>query len=165
MQKLLEYSWPGNVRELRNVAERLVLRSTNGRIELAMLPNEVVNATAPASSTTKTTPETAVASDGSSAQRLFDRLIRNRASFWSEVYEPFMARDLTREDLRGLVRLGLEQTRGNYKMLVSAFNMPAEDYKRFLMVLRRHECHVSFQSFRVMRPGSFEQPALTAQCA
>ncbi len=49
--------------------------------------------------------------------------------FWSEVYEPFMARDLTRADLRALIRLGLEHTRGNYKLLVNTFNMPAADYK------------------------------------
>jgi hypothetical protein len=35
-------------------------------------------------------------------------------------------------------------------MLLGAFNMPAADYKRFLMVLRRHQCHIHFQSFRTM---------------
>jgi DNA-binding NtrC family response regulator len=162
LQRMLEYSWPGNVRELRNVAERLVLRATNGRIDVDMLPAEVLNG---GGGTAAAKPSASVPASASPVNHLFDRLMRNRASFWSEVYEPFMARDLTREDLRALVRLGLEQTRGNYKMLVRAFNMPAEDYKRFLMVLRRHECHVSFQSFRVMRPETYEAVGLTAQCA
>ena len=40
-------------------------------------------------------------------------------------------RDLTREDVRQIVQAGLAYTRGNYKMLVRAFNMPPHDYKRF----------------------------------
>ena len=76
--------------------------------------------------------------------------ISEGASFWSEVYEPFMARDLTRHELRELIRLGLEHTRGNYKLLVSSFNMPPEDYKKFLNFLRKYQCHVPFQRFRMM---------------
>ena len=83
-------------------------------------------------------------------QVLFQRLITDGASFWSEVYEPFMARDLTRHEVRELVRLGLEHTRGNYKMLVTSFNMPPEDYKKFLNFLRKYQCHVPFQRFRMM---------------
>jgi hypothetical protein len=83
-------------------------------------------------------------------QVLFQRLIGEGASFWSEVYEPFMARDLTRNEVRELVRLGLEHTRGNYKLLVTSFNMPPEDYKKFLNFLRKYQCHVPFQRFRMM---------------
>lgn len=35
------YRWPGNVRELRNIIERLVVLSTDGRIEAADLPEEI----------------------------------------------------------------------------------------------------------------------------
>ncbi len=71
-------------------------------------------------------------------------------SFWSVVYPTFMARDLTRNDLRKLVQLGLENTNGNYRLLVQLFNMPAEDYKRFLSFLRKHDCHLPFQRFRTV---------------
>ena len=49
-----------------------------------------------------------------------------------------------------MIRLGLEHTRGNYKMLVTSFNMPPEDYKKFLNFLRKYQCHVPFQRFRMM---------------
>src|SRR5699024_1626503 len=42
LNALSRYHWPGNVRELRNVAERLVLRCSSDRIELDMLPTEVL---------------------------------------------------------------------------------------------------------------------------
>ena len=82
-------------------------------------------------------------------QRL-NRLLTQGLSFWAEIHEPFMNRDLTREDVRQIVQAGLAFTRGNYKMLVSAFNMPPRDYKRFLSFLRTHGCHVSYQSFRLV---------------
>ena len=59
-----------------------------------------------------------------------------------------MARDLTRADLRFIVRRGLEETSGSYKMLVELLNMKPTDYKRFLNFLRKHECHVPFERFR-----------------
>ena len=95
-------------------------------------------------------------------QVLFDRLVTEGASFWSEAYEPFMARDLTRHEIRELVRLGLEHTRGNYKLLVTTFNMPPEDYKKFLNFLRKYQCHVPFQRFR-MAPAEMEQCARNAK--
>jgi hypothetical protein len=99
---------------------------------------------------------------------LYDRLIKDGDSFWSAVYEPFMARDLTRADVREVIRMGLEHTRGNYKLLVTCFNMPSEDYKRFLNFLRKYECHVPFQRFRMLtvplasrsRPDSVRSPAV-----
>ena len=143
---LTAYHWPGNVRELRNVAERLVLRCRDGRVDMSTLPAEVtrerLQAPAP--------QEPARPSGMPSYQTLFNRLVNDGASFWSEVYEPFMARDLTRHEVRELVRLGLEHTRGNYKLLVTSFNMPPEDYKKFLNFLRKYQCHVPFQRFRMM---------------
>ena len=75
-------------------------------------------------------------------------MVNGGESFWSCVYAPFMARDLTRDDLRTIVRKGLERTSGNYKVMVELFNMPADDYKRFLGFLRKYQCHMPFQQFR-----------------
>jgi hypothetical protein len=67
-----------------------------------------------------------------------------------------MSRDLTRDDLRGVVSRGLEQTRGSYKMLLEVFNLPPGDYKKLLAFLRKHQCHMPFQKFRSLnvRPES-----------
>src|SRR5215510_4139030 len=146
MQALTEYHWPGNVRELRNVAERLVLRCRNGVIDMDTLPAEIIQERRAANASNA--PLTPAVSP--QHRILFDRLVQGGGSFWFEVYEPFMARDLTRAEVRELIRLGLEHTRGNYKMLVTFFNMPPEDYKKFLNFLRKYQCHVPFQRFRMM---------------
>ena len=79
---------------------------------------------------------------------LFERMSVGGESFWTVVHEPFIARDLTRHDLRVIVSRGLERTKGSYKALVQSFNLEPEDYKRFLSFLRKHECHMPFQRFR-----------------
>ena len=141
------YQWPGNIRELKNVAERLILRCRNGRITEEALPPEVWRSRAAPSSIEVHRDEQP---GPRICETLFDRLVKDGDSFWTAVYEPFMARDLTRADVRELIRMGLEHTRGNYKLLVTGFNMPPEDYKRFLNFLRKYECHVPFQRFRML---------------
>ena len=96
--------WPGNVRQVRNVAERLILRAKNGIITIADLPREVLSADAP-----KAAPA-AHLDPRPICEQLFDRMVRRSESFWTVVYEPFMSRDLTRDDLRAIVRHGLNLT-------------------------------------------------------
>lgn len=152
MRALEAYEWPGNVRELRNIAERLICRCAGATIRPQDLPVEVL---APAAAPVSVDPRKAAPP---AAQALMDRMLLGGESFWEVAYEPFMSRDLTRDDLRFLVRGGLEETRGNYKALVQLFNMPQTDYKRFLNFLRKYGCHMPFQRFRIA-PGRPETPA------
>ena len=75
-----------------------------------------------------------------------------------------LVRDLTRDDLRKLVQMGLERSNGNYRLLVQHFNMPPGDYKRFLSFLRKHNCHLPFQRFRVA-PARVSGPSASASDA
>jgi DNA-binding NtrC family response regulator len=146
-EALRTYDWPGNVRELKNVAERIVVRWRGGPITLADLPSAITLRRLPTDLTTKTSESP------SRAQLLFDAMTLNRESFWSAVHAPFKSRDLTRQDLRGLIRIGLAATRGSYRSLVRLFNMPDEDYKRFLNFLRKHEAHLPIHEFRMVPVG------------
>ena len=142
---LVAYDWPGNVRELKNIAERLIVRAHSPVIPLATLPPEILvsSQAAGGSPALHATPL---------ADALFDQMVNRRESFWSAVYPLFMARDVTRTDLRQIVSRGLQQTRGNYKVLAELFNMPQPgEYKRFLNFLRRHGCEVPFQQFRTVK--------------
>jgi DNA-binding NtrC family response regulator len=153
MARLNAYNWPGNVREVKNVVERLVVRTRSGVITPEDLPREisgrwVSQAPSHAPIAARPTPDV-----------LFERMSVGGESFWSVVYEPFMSRDLTRQDLRLVVSRGLEETRGNYKALVQFFNLAPADYKRFLSFLRKYECQMPFQPFRALdiRPGASRQ--------
>ncbi len=45
MKILTDYEWKGNIRELRNMVERLIILSPDGKIKKDMLPDEVFNKT------------------------------------------------------------------------------------------------------------------------
>jgi transcriptional regulator with GAF, ATPase, and Fis domain len=148
MEILMAHRWPGNIRELKNVIERLVLRASGQQILPSDLPADVSD-TLEAARPVPREDGPSGASHRSVAEELAGRMLQHEESFWSAVYPGFMSRDLTRDDLRKIVKIGLETTNGNYRLLVQLFNMPEDDYKRFLGFLRKHDCHLPFQRFRV----------------
>jgi hypothetical protein len=81
------------------------------------------------------------------ADDLYVRLVAGE-SFWTAVYPLYMHREMTRTNMRDLVRRGLQESRGNYKIMVRLFNMERDDYKRFLNFLRKHDCLLPFKEFR-----------------
>jgi DNA-binding NtrC family response regulator len=147
---LKRHEWPGNIRELKNLVERLTVRHSGaqGGVTPADLPAEIRRHGDGAA-------DPAPARIGV-AEALFRTMLDDRHSFWSVVYTPFMLRDLTRDDLRTVVAMGLERTSGSYRDLVTLFNMAPADYKRFLTFLRKHQCHMPFQQFR---PGTVRPDA------
>lgn len=146
------YAWPGNVRQLKNVAERLVLREHTRPITVMDLPREITEDALAAAAAA----QVPVVIDPARPDR-FTRLLQGE-SFWSAVHEPFMARDMTREELRHIIRRGLTRTHGSYRQLTALFNLPATDYKSLLNFLRKHDCHVPYKPFRTVGSGT-RQPA------
>jgi transcriptional regulator with PAS, ATPase and Fis domain len=141
MAALTEYSWPGNVRQLQNVIERLVV---TGRREVVMpddLPMEI-RTPGHVGGRPRRERRRTVADD------LFKKLTDERESFWSAVYPLYMNREITRSNVRDLVHKGLEEARGNYKIVLRLFNMESTDYKRFLNFLRKHDCQLPFKEYR-----------------
>jgi len=161
MAALVDFDWPGNVRQLKNIAERLIVRGQRSIITVADLPQEIVGRV-------RSVVRMSVPAESPALEAVFDRMVKHRESFWSVVYPAFMIRDLTRNDLRFIVRRGLQETKGSYKMLVELLNMHPSDYKRFLNFLRKHECQVPFERFRSarFRPRAMsEEPFTTARLA
>ena len=152
MDALVAYRWPGNIRELKNVIERMVLKAGNRPIVFGDLPGEILRGV-----TLPRTDAGAIPTRATRGDELADLMLKSQESFWSAVYPQFMSRDITRTDLRRVIQIGLERTSGNYRSLVQLFNMPVEDYKRFLSFLRKHDCHLPFQRFRAV-PARYSSP-------
>jgi transcriptional regulator with PAS, ATPase and Fis domain len=136
---LTDYAWPGNVRELENVIERCVVTGTKRVIEPDDLPHDVRSNR---SNWTRRERRRGISDE------LFKRLIEQRESFWTVVYPLYMQREITRSSVRDVVRKGLKEARGNYKIVARMFNMEDSEYKRFLNFLRKHDCQVPFKEFR-----------------
>jgi transcriptional regulator with PAS, ATPase and Fis domain len=141
MKALTDYSWPGNVRELENVIERLVVTVQRSAVQVDDLPSEV-RAHDPVALRPKRERRRTVADD------LYKRIVEGKESFWTAVYPLFMDREITRTNVREIVRRGLEEARGNYKIVARIFNMDPRDYKRFLNFLRKHDCQIPFKEYR-----------------
>ena len=126
---------------MKNVIERLIIRNRARSITRDDLPREISRSVQAAAQPAQE-PHSAVVSTA------YQRMVEGGESFWPVVYQPFMTRDLTRDDLRLIVRQGLEETRGDYKILVQLFNMPPKDYKRFLNFLHKYDCHLPLHALR-----------------
>jgi transcriptional regulator with PAS, ATPase and Fis domain len=149
MEALERYRWPGNVRELQNVVEQVSWMSKSEEVTLADLPEEI--RLAPNGLQPKRERRRQLANE------LYDALVGGHYGFWDHIRALFLGRDMTRHDLRQLLRRGLTTTRGNYRALLPLFGIPESDYKRFMNFLAAHDCVVDFREFR---NGSTEQDAM-----
>ena len=157
LEWITEYDWPGNVRQLRNTVERMIVRCRGSVVTAEDLANRKEPAAVRAAS------ESAAYAPAAEALRtpvdaVYDRMVKQRESFWTAVHAAYMVRDLTRKDVRAIVTRGLHETAGNYKMLVELFNMDRGDYKRFLNFLRKHNCQLPFADFRAVKSWHRELP-------
>ena len=69
----------------------------------------------------------------------YERIVHGGEDFWSVVGQPFMERDLNRSQVKTVVRRGLSETTGNYRRILSLFNLPSSDYQKFMDFLRHHD--------------------------
>ena len=144
MAMMADYQWPGNVRELQNVIERIALTGRESAAGPEHLPSDLRRARP--SSTAANQPfreRRRTVSD-----ELYGRMIEHRESFWTAVYPLYVQRDITRANIRDLVRKALQESRGNYKIVAKLFNLEQREYKRFLNFLRKNECQLPFREYR-----------------
>ena len=152
-EALLHYLWPGNVRELKNVTERLVLRDTRHLITARDLPAELHAGTAVMApdttegATTLSNIQVSMPSTVATVDRLWEQLAAGH-DFWNVVHRPFRVHELTRGDLVALIDRGLQHTLGSYRALLTVFNLPPSDYKRFHAFLYQQKCNLPVRRYR-----------------
>ena len=149
LRVLERYSWPGNVRELQNVIEQAAWLTEGETIGVEHFPNPI----------RMTGPLVVPARERRRqvADELYHALVTAEYAFWQDVYPLFLSRDITRHDVRELVRRGLADTRGNYRALLELFGLSGHAYKRFLNFLAAHDCGADFREFRSGLPHTPRQ--------
>jgi transcriptional regulator with GAF, ATPase, and Fis domain len=149
---LERHRWPGNVRELQSVVEQTIWLADGDGVDVEQLPPAI-----------RTSPKNVLPARERRVQvadELYNALVVRGYSFWEHIYPLFLARDITRHDMRELVRRGLAVTRGNYRAVLDLFGMPERDYKRFLNFLATHGCRADFREFRNGAPDTRPRPRL-----
>jgi len=120
--------WPGNVREVRSVVDTGFHISTGPQIT----PEDFAGALEIAARELQNTANAAAVAD------LCGRMAAGEGSFWEVVHRPFLERDLNRAEVRDIIALGLESSRGSYKRLLGTFGMEQAEYLKFMDFLRHH---------------------------
>jgi transcriptional regulator with GAF, ATPase, and Fis domain len=119
---LSQYTWPGNIRELRAIVT-MGYSLADGRIEPSHFASELGRLTEP-------TEDTSI--------DLYVKMAEDGKSYWDVVYPAFMDRELSRAQVRAILHKGLARADGSYQKLLALFNMPADDYQKFMDHLRHH---------------------------
>jgi transcriptional regulator with GAF, ATPase, and Fis domain len=121
------YRWPGNVREARSIAD----------IGFCLAEGELIQ---PADFAEHLEPE-----NGSDAQHpsstvvdYYTYMLEHGQSFWHVVREPFLDRELNREQVKAIIDRGLSDSNGSYKRLLELFQIQQDDYLKFMDFLRHH---------------------------
>ncbi len=126
IEAMMGYSWTGNVRELLNFLIRLGVGEYEVVDKVAVL-KELQK------SIGRDKPERE-----ESALHLWSSF-KAGESFWDVVKEPYLKRDLNREQVLRCIQDGLGRTKGVYKKLLGIYNLPESDYKRFMNFLHTHK--------------------------
>ena len=135
------HRWPGNVREMQNVMEQISSVATEDTvIGVAQLPHALKSAGQAVVPVRERRRQL--------ADEIYQAVVDGGYSFWEHVHPMFLDRDITRHDVREIVRRGLSVSRGNYRGLLDLFRIPASDYKRFMNFLATHDCRPDFREFR-----------------
>ncbi len=119
--------WPGNVRQL------IAVVSTG----YGMADGEVIEPEHFCSLLESRSPGSR---DGeASADGRYDRMVSGGEDFWRAVGQPFLERDLNRAQVRSIIRRALSETTGNYRRILTLFNLSSQEYQKFMDFLRHHQ--------------------------
>lgn len=124
---ILNHDWPGNMRELITVLKRagILLESpvTGGKIAEVIYGAGYQKQTA-------------------NSDNLKDRIwadFEKGESFWKVVKDPFLNRDLNREQVKMIIAAALAKTNGHYKDTLKIFNIADSEYTKFMKFLYRND--------------------------
>jgi transcriptional regulator with AAA-type ATPase domain len=123
MDQLVRHNWPGNIRELRAVIESGFAEARSDLIASLAVASEPIY-----------TPREEPFTRGETAQLPYER--RN---FWRDVYTPFLKRELNRDQVRAIVRRGLEESSGNYRLFLGRNGVSRQEYLKAMDFLRHHD--------------------------
>ncbi|MFI5176815.1 MAG: sigma-54 interaction domain-containing protein, partial [Terriglobia bacterium] len=163
LQVLMGYPFPGNVRELENLVESAFYMAQESEIQGGDFPSEIsvkkgdlIPPRAAVPSVLKeSSPLIALSlhkegrfEETEQAMRLFQLMKQDKVSFWKVVKEPFMNREISKELVREVIKIGLQESRGRYKDLLGSFNLQGTEYTVFMNFLKKHSCQVDYKPYR-----------------
>jgi DNA-binding NtrC family response regulator len=131
IEVLEDYSWPGNVRELQGILDAGFCMSEGKTIEpqhfeFRLCENGELRGHAPNEGETE-------------VESRYRRMAQGGETFWDVIRDPYLNRELNREQVRAVIRQGLKETEGSYKPLLPILGILEDNYLKFMDFLRHHD--------------------------
>jgi len=120
--RLRAYAWPGNVRELEQVIELARHLAKGATIGAADLPDALTGA---------------AATGGGALEDAWSRIVGGGESFWELVHAPFLARELSKAEVRAFVERAWREGGDSYKGAAKLLGLDGE-YKRLMNFVDHH---------------------------
>jgi DNA-binding NtrC family response regulator len=123
---LVDYAWPGNIRELQSVLTRAGIEY--GSAEIGTEIAEFFEKDFPFPDHTL---------ENGKLARIWLEL-KDGGTFWEVVKDPFMKRNICREDVKSIVQKALKESigKGYMKDCLPILNIPPQEFKKFLDFIR-----------------------------
>ena len=136
---LSSYHYPGNVRELESLLNRVFLFWQSSSFNKPRL--EILKAELEKEKNRWGKGQYLEASDSNNDGYLvlFNFMNQEGRSFWEVVHKSYIKHEISREDLKKIIRLGLEKSGWSFKSLLPLFNIKESQYKRFLNFLNKQK--------------------------
>jgi len=133
---LLSYHYPGNVRELESLLNRVFLFWQNSSFKSSRL--EILKAEIEKEKDRWERDKHLEISTPHDHRylTLFNLMTQEGSSFWEVVHKSYIKHEISKEDLKKIIRLGLEKSGWSLKTLLPLFNIREEEYKKFLNFLQ-----------------------------
>jgi len=128
-EALLAYSWPGNIRELITVLTRAGISSAEspgGREIQDIIGND----------RHREGSET-----GAGALPAIREIVERGGSFWEAVWQPFIKRELNRQEVRQFLKAEFTACDFSLKKLSQRLNVQEQERKKFVTLLHKYNIH------------------------
>jgi len=126
MDSIRKHSWHGNIREMRTVLTRAGISAPDPITSDDL--DKIFNGFNPIIND----------SDDSLVQNFITQM-ENGLSFWKVVKEPFLNRDINRNQVKKLIKTSLMNCGEKYKNLLEGFNIKSDDYKKFMKFINKNK--------------------------
>ncbi len=120
MRILRSYDFPGNVRELQNILSRIIVEVEGSVVDEShvkcFLSTKEIN-----------------------RLEMIIKRIEEGETFWEAVKKPFLDKELNRNEVKEIIRMGMKKTdKGTYKELTEFFNLKEREYHKFMAFLHKY---------------------------
>jgi len=135
IQILLSYDFPGNMRQLESVLSRVFIGWSNKSFKgsRAGILRRVIDNERQLWTSAKYRED--IDKKHTKCGKILKLMEEQKEDFWQAVYGPYMKHEISKDELRRIIVLGLQESKWRIKDLLPLFNIDEKDYKKFLNFL------------------------------